>query len=77
MVANTTRAVLSSLSTPPAPVNKYVRDPKVESYIDSKWNEPNRQVAVTVFEMLCTDFATKEIAEEEANTSAITAGVAV
>ncbi|MCJ1426347.1 hypothetical protein MMC29_004250 [Sticta canariensis] len=71
------KSVLSSLSNPLAPVNNYVSDPKVESYIDSKWDQPNRQVAVTVFEMLCADFATKEIADEEAKTAAITAGVAV
>lgn len=77
MVANTTRAVLSSLSSPPAPVNKYVRDPKIESYIDSTWNQSDRRAAGTVFEALCKDFATKEIVNDGANTAAIAAGFAV
>lgn len=73
----TITAAPSGRSDTPIPVKKYVRDPEIVKYIDSKWTQADHQLAVTVFDKLYKDYAAKEMAEEEAKTAGITGGVAV
>lgn len=72
-VATTTTAVSTRLSNTRPPVNKFVADQEVMNFINAAWTKADEQLAVTVFEKLLADFRAKE----EANTAAITAGVAV
>lgn len=76
-VATTKEGFPLSRADAPTPVNKYVGDPQVVSYINSMWPQADHQPAIAIFEKLLADFVAKEIEEEEANTAAITAGVVV
>lgn len=72
-VATTATPVSTRPSNTRPPVKKFVADQEVVSFINAAWTKADQQLAVTVFEKLLADF----IAEEEADTAAITAGVAV
>lgn len=75
--ASTAAAAPSSLSHTPSPEFKYVRDPEVESFIESMWTPADTQLSATIFESMYADFLKKEFTDEEAEAVGIKRRVAI